>query len=441
MVKGWTAKLSRYAVTLLAAVSVPALFGGVFLWATHDAAGHPLGVGEFVFGQIAPLVIPIVYLGVVFFFGDLNSWSLHTIYRDRLSQAFEMSRPDASRPDHALPLADLCLTDFPEVTICATSNVRNYGLAPTGDGALPFNFSSRSIGGPAVGTLDTAAYTRGGMRQSRFLTVMDAVSISGAAVSPLMGRMTRGPLRFLMALGNIRLGVWLPKPDVIEDRIGLGTPVDERTGSPVTAFAARTSGDCTRNQGTPIPPGLGYLLWEAAGTPPERARYVYVTDGGHYDNLGLSALRATAASGSGASTRRAITRTRSRRSPKRSRSRPRGHHHRRGPEGHGADRGGAGVRDAAVVHRHGPLPGHIDRPARRRRNDVVVKAGVPADAPWTIRVRRAHRSSRATPRSTSFHRRSSSTPTSSSASSRCAMRSCRTGRRGTSSSSDAGTRS
>ncbi len=370
MVKGWTAKLSRYAVTLLAAVSVPALFGGVFLWATHDAAGHPLGVGEFVFGQIAPLVIPTAYLGVVFFFGDLNSWSLHTIYRDRLSQAFEMSRPDASRPDRGLPLADLCLTNFPEVTICATSNVRNYGLAPTGNGALPFNFSSRSIGGPTVGTLDTAAYTRGGMRQSRFLTVMDAVSISGAAVSPLMGRMTRGPLRFLMALGNIRLGVWLPKPDVIEDRIGLGTPVDERTGSPVTAFAARTSGDCTRNQGTPIPPGLGYLLWEAAGTPPERARYVYVTDGGHYDNLGLSALLGERcewiwcidASGDHQDTFQTLAEAFAI-------AARRGHHHRRGPEGHGADRGGAGVRGAAVVHRHGPLPGHIDRPARRRRND------------------------------------------------------------------------
>src|SRR5260370_32683632 len=41
---------------------------------------------------------------------------------------------------------------------------------------------------------------------------MDAVSIAGAAVLPELGRMARPPLRFIMALPNLRLGVWLPNP-------------------------------------------------------------------------------------------------------------------------------------------------------------------------------------------------------------------------------------
>jgi hypothetical protein len=45
-----------------------------------------------------------------------------------------------------------------------------------------------------------------------------------------------------------------------------------------------------RNWSVFSPPGLTYLLREAIGTPGVDARFVYVTDGGHYDNLGLVEL-------------------------------------------------------------------------------------------------------------------------------------------------------
>jgi hypothetical protein len=38
------------------------------------------------------------------------------------------------------------------------------------------------------------------------------MAIAGAAFSPSMGRMTKAPVRFLMARCNLRLGVWLPNP-------------------------------------------------------------------------------------------------------------------------------------------------------------------------------------------------------------------------------------
>jgi hypothetical protein len=76
--------------------------------------------------------------------------------------------------------------------------------------------------------------------------------------------MTRPTLRLLMALANIRLGVWIPKPKVAEK---------------AAAHKHRVRS-----------PGLLYLKREARGSTPLNASSVYVTDGGHYDNLGLVEL-------------------------------------------------------------------------------------------------------------------------------------------------------
>jgi len=47
----------------------------------------------------------------------------------------------------------------------------------------------------------------------RSVTLPAAIAMSGAALSPEMGRMTRAPLRFLLTMFNIRLGVWIPNPN------------------------------------------------------------------------------------------------------------------------------------------------------------------------------------------------------------------------------------
>jgi hypothetical protein len=38
------------------------------------------------------------------------------------------------------------------------------------------------------------------------------MAVSGAALSPLMGRSTHRRQRFLMAMTNVRLGVWIMNP-------------------------------------------------------------------------------------------------------------------------------------------------------------------------------------------------------------------------------------
>jgi Patatin-like phospholipase len=88
-----------------------------------------------------------------------------------------------------------------------------------------------------------------------------AMAISGAAASPNMGYHTSPALGFLMTVFNVRLGWWL------------GNPRSEYT------WAMRG-------------PGLGlfYLLVELFGLTNDERGFVYLSDGGHFDNLGIYEL-------------------------------------------------------------------------------------------------------------------------------------------------------
>jgi hypothetical protein len=76
-----------------------------------------------------------------------------------------------------------------------------------------------------------------------------------------MGKMTPRALTFLLALANVRLGVWLPNPRWVSGRTG-----GWRRPSP------------------------SYLIRELLGRNRVDSRYLFVTDGGHYENLGLVEL-------------------------------------------------------------------------------------------------------------------------------------------------------
>ncbi len=109
------------------------------------------------------------------------------------------------------------------------------------------------------------------------------VAVSGAAVSPVMGRMTRAPLRLLLGLANIRLGLWLPNPIYLAEH---ALPVADGSHSFWPRGFARRMARQWRQ------PGLKALLSEIVGGIRLDRRWIYVTDGGHYENLGLvEALR------------------------------------------------------------------------------------------------------------------------------------------------------
>jgi len=96
---------------------------------------------------------------------------------------------------------------------------------------------------------------------------MYTVGLSGAAVSPAMGRFRIGPISMLLAFFNVRLGLWIPNP--------------------------RYAGTLAAHDVALPRPGLGYLLKEFIGFHDPSDLYLYVTDGGHWENTGLVELLRT----------------------------------------------------------------------------------------------------------------------------------------------------
>lgn len=108
----------------------------------------------------------------------------------------------------------------------------------------------------------------------RDLTVQAAVAISGAAFASAMGRQARA-FQTLFALTNVRLGTWLPNPCFVRRWTCAGSPGHEAEWN---------------SPGLPRLRRIGYLLREVFGAYRHDGRLLYVTDGGHYENLGLVEL-------------------------------------------------------------------------------------------------------------------------------------------------------
>ena len=92
------------------------------------------------------------------------------------------------------------------------------------------------------------------------ITLGTALAISGAAASPNMGYHSAPPVTFLLAFFNVRLGWWL--------------------GNPGPAGRNTFDRSCPRIAVRP-------MLAEAFGLTDAANPYVYLSDGGHFENLGL----------------------------------------------------------------------------------------------------------------------------------------------------------
>jgi hypothetical protein len=112
------------------------------------------------------------------------------------------------------------------------------------------------------------------------------MAISGAAVSPAMGKMSQGPIGRLFAVLNVRLGVWLPHPEWVNRFIELErTPAAAGGRVPAEADAMEAALPRWVDR-----PGWPYLFREVLGRFRFANRYLYVSDGGHWENLGLVEL-------------------------------------------------------------------------------------------------------------------------------------------------------
>jgi Patatin-like phospholipase len=222
-----------------------------------------------VLAWLDPLVIGVL-IGLSFFislFVNVNRFSLHALYRNRLVRAFLGSArtPGQRRPDPFTGFDPDDNASLAAVVPRSGGNRLFHVINTTLDvvatrnpawqerKAESFAMTRLHCGNPYVGYRPTSLY--GGKRGG--LTLGTAMAISGAAVSPNEGYSSSPLVGFLLMLFNVRLGWWL------------GNPSREfyRNESPLWSI-------------TPA-------LKELAGATTDQGRWIYLSDGGHFDDLGL----------------------------------------------------------------------------------------------------------------------------------------------------------
>ena len=248
------------------------MFGDTLLHALHAPSPTPLTIVLYlVVGAAVALVVEVIASKNV----NINRFSLHAVYRNRLVRGYLGAARQARNPDR--------FTGFDD-----SDNIHVHKLWPpqaTSDGqntfglfhvlnislnvveakrlawqerkAEPFTVSPRHCGSALKGFRPSCEYAG---KEAGGITLGTAMAISGAAVSPNMGYYSSPSISLLLAFFNVRLGWWLGNP---------GWQGNDSYATEGPDFAIRP------------------LLQEAFGLTTDDKRYVYLSDGGHFEDLGL----------------------------------------------------------------------------------------------------------------------------------------------------------
>jgi len=230
----------------------------------HAPVPHPEGAG---LGEVM-----LLFGGLTFFallmsrLIPVNRFSLHGMYRQRLIRTFL----GASRGDR-VPNAftgfdskdDLGVHDLADVRPLHVINATLNAVESTHVGrhetkAQSFTFTPLHVGNRFLGYRPASQYGADGDRQGAGLSLGMALAVSGAAAASAMGMYSTAARAFLLTLANARLGLWF------------GNPQSEKTWK--------------RSE---PPLGVEPIAREMLGLTTDRNPYVYLSDGGHYENLGL----------------------------------------------------------------------------------------------------------------------------------------------------------
>lgn len=201
-------------------------------------------------------IILSLFIGVL---ANINYVSIHRYYRDRLLAAFmpPVGFTDFTEPNKCL-LKDVPQTKAPYQIINALMVTWNSSTPKLRiRGGDNFIFTPLFCGAKSTGYARSAEYLGGTMDLST------AFSISGAAVDPNTGVTRSRPLSFVLALLNLRIGYWARNP--------------KRPANIIKGWSR--------------PYWFVYALREMFGLKmDENNMHVYLSDGGHFENLGLYEL-------------------------------------------------------------------------------------------------------------------------------------------------------
>lgn len=231
---------------------------------------------------------------------DLNEFSMNAFYRNRIVRCYLGASNPRRKPEPTTnfdPNDDLVLADvveesrdasglrplFPLIgsalnlvatrqldwqdrkaaSFCFTPGYCGYVPPPSHDDACPIGDAA-----PAVAATTSRARPPSKIKIktesepiAASLTLGDVVAISGAAASPNMGYHSSPAVTLLLTMFDARLGWWLPNPNL--------------AGSDAAAVP-RFSG--------------WWLIAEMLGRTRESGRLIYLSDGGHFENLGIYEL-------------------------------------------------------------------------------------------------------------------------------------------------------
>ncbi|MGC2247559.1 MAG: patatin-like phospholipase family protein [Terriglobales bacterium] len=287
-VLGYVARLTPY-------IFIAGLFAGLSLLAAEIAltlTNSPIPLDHLprAFSGPGVLVACMALFGAAFVLSwrvNINEFSIHHAYRNRLVRCYlGASVPCRSAQPFTgfseaddLPLANLQIPlssrdpkDGRPLPILNTSLnvVRGKELALQTRKARSFAFTPLFAGFTREATNGSewqsayAATRESGSRQrgcDNGISLGTAVAISGAAASPNMGSYSEPALAFLMTLFDVRLGWWIANPAV---------PKNWRIGGPRVGFF--------------------WLLRELMGSTNDDSGFVYLSDGGHFENLAIYEL-------------------------------------------------------------------------------------------------------------------------------------------------------
>jgi hypothetical protein len=246
----------------LVSLGLSLLVYSLFLWFYHLALCY-ISLNWF-------LLITMVLSVVLALMADVNHVSMHRFYRNRLMKAYmsdeiKVGSEDGNSDEDTFDNPDqFYLADIP-ITSAPYHIINTYIQTPgskdsrlSGRGGDNFIFSPLYCGSDSSTYIETGDYIDGKM------DLATAFAISGAAVSPNTYATRSRPLSFIMTLLNIRLGYWIRNPLHRVKRFKL-------------LYL--------------IPRWYKHMFAEMFGKGlKETNKQIHLSDGGHFENLGLYEL-------------------------------------------------------------------------------------------------------------------------------------------------------
>jgi predicted acylesterase/phospholipase RssA len=281
-VRTWIGRLGMHTLDVLCAAFIVALLAGLSMLmspvlgaAQKMPAGAPFAERFAVILQGTSAHVALAWLAGLALFAvtvasiiGVNAFSMHAMYGNRLVRAY-LGASNSERKPHPFTGFDPC--DNIKMRDLSTSphlfHIVNLAINIVRPSTDNLQFQERKAAAFTISRLHSGNATLGYRSSAEYgsaISLGRALTISGAAASPSMGYHSSSLVAFVMTIFNVRLGWWLPNPHSTQ-------PADNwKLDEPRR--------------------GLGSLISEAlSGTTAEKD-FVYLSDGGHFENLALYEL-------------------------------------------------------------------------------------------------------------------------------------------------------